>query len=309
MDNMNKLIPVSQNYIAFFLTFGCNLHCPYCINEHSESGAKKSGVKMMIAEDWILATNRFVLRGELPITLQGGEPTLHKGFYQIVSEVDKTIKMDLLTNMLFDVDEFIKRVPVWRFDRTAPYSPIRVSYHPGQNDIDDLKAKTLKLLEKGYKVGVFAIDHPDEEIKKNILKAELKCKEVGIDFRLKEFLGDWEGQLYGTYKYDGCVNRSIFKTCDCRTSEILVNPAGYIFRCHSDLYKNRTPIAHILDEDLQLGHLEQFRQCDYYGDCNPCDVKVKTNRFQIFGHTSVQIKNIRQRAININANCVKGRNL
>ena len=33
-----------------------------------------------------------------------------------------------------------------------------------------------------------------------------------------------------------------------------------------------------------------MRPCDVYGHCNPCDIKVKTNRFQEFGHTSVQIE-------------------
>jgi hypothetical protein len=251
----------------------------------------------MSAAEWIRAADRLVLRDDLPLTLQGGEPTLHKGFYQIVREVDQQIKMDLLTNMGFDVEEFIKNVPVWRFDRIAPYAPIRVSYHPGQNDMDDLIVKTLKLLDKGFRVGIFGINHPNAEINKSVLKAAQKCAEVGIDFRLKEFLGEWNGQLYGTYKFDGCVSGSDMKSCECRTSEILVNPKGYVFRCHSDLYKNRTPIAHILDEEFDPSTLEQFMQCDYYGDCNPCDVKVKTDRFQVFGHTSVEIKNIRQHTI------------
>ena len=55
----------------------------------------------------------------------------------------------------------------------------------------------------------------------------------------------------------------------------------------------RDPIGHILDEDLTEAHIGLFKECRYYGKCNPCDVKVKTNRFQIFGHTSVEIRNIK----------------
>ena len=36
----------------------------------------------------------------------------------------------------------------------------------------------------------------------------------------------------------------------------------------------------------------KFRPCEVYGHCNPCDIKVKTNRFQVFGHTSVEIRGI-----------------
>ena len=33
-----------------------------------------------------------------------------------------------------------------------------------------------------------------------------------------------------------------------------------------------------------------FRDCNRFGECNPCDVKLKNNRFQQFGTCSVTIK-------------------
>jgi len=90
----------------------------------------------MSPDKWIIAANRLALRPDLPLTLQGGESTLYPGFYRLVNEVKKEIKMDLMTNLMFNVDEFIHNVPVERFLREAPYAAIRVSYHPGQNDID-----------------------------------------------------------------------------------------------------------------------------------------------------------------------------
>ena len=150
-----------HNYVAFFLTLACNLQCPYCINLHG-AGSRYQRAKRanLTAEEWIKSANRLVLRDDLPLTFQGGEPTLHNGFYKIVNEVKKEIKMDLLTNMVFDVEEFIKNVPIWRFLREAPYAAIRVSYHPGQNDINDLIKKTLKMQEasRTYGVGVKSVD-------------------------------------------------------------------------------------------------------------------------------------------------------
>ena len=52
------------------------------------------------------------------------------------------------------------------------------------------------------------------------------------------------------------------------------------------------PIRPKQDHNFDEKKIEEFRPCEFYGDCNPCDVKVKTNRFQIFGHTSVEMKNI-----------------
>jgi sulfatase maturation enzyme AslB (radical SAM superfamily) len=284
-----------HNYVAFFLTLKCNLRCPYCINLHSGgSRYEKAQRKQMNAEEWVNAANRLVLRDDLPLTLQGGEPTLYKGFYRFVNEVKEEIKMDLLTNLSFNVDEFTKNVPLWRFKREAPYASIRVSYHPGQNDIEDLVKKTFQLQDSGFRVGIYGILTPDEEMKKHILETMDNCLKRGIDFRTKEFLGAWEKTLYGTFKYDGAVHGKHMKHCECRTTEIIVDPGGYVYKCHSDLYNGRGPMAHVSDEGFNAAALDTFRDCSSYGDCNPCDVKVKTNRFQIFGHTTVEIRNVRE---------------
>ncbi|MDA8140275.1 MAG: radical SAM protein [Desulfobacteraceae bacterium] len=293
--NLGPIIPkADHNYVAFFLTLSCNLKCPYCINLHDHvHRIDQARRKMMTADEWISAADRLTLRDDLPLTLQGGEPTLHKGFFRIVNEVKPEIKMDLMTNMMFDVRQFIENVPTWRFDRQAPYAPIRVSYHPGQNDIEDLIRKTFKLQDAGFRVGLYGIAHPDATIAKHIQDVQARCLKLGIDFRTKEFLGFHEDKLYGTFKYDGSINGAAHCACECRTTEIIVDPSGNVFRCHSDLYKGRLPIAHILDADFNEESIDVFRSCQNFGDCNPCDVKVKTNRHQIFGHTSVEIRDIR----------------
>jgi len=281
-----------HNYVAYFLTLSCNLRCPYCINLHG-NGLKSGKKASLTPEEWIQAANRLTLRDDLPLTLQGGEPTIYKGFYKIVNDVKEAIKMDLLTNMSFDADEFIRNVPLRRFTREAPYAPIRVSYHPGQNDIEELIKKTFKLQDAGFKIGIYGILHPKEELKQHILETKERCLKLGIDFRTKEFLGEWEGTLRGNYKYEGSVGGAGTKYCECRTTELIVGPDGHIYRCHGDLYNGRTPVAHISDADFNEEQMDKFRGCRHYGACNPCDVKIKTNRFQIFGHTSVEIKNVK----------------
>jgi MoaA/NifB/PqqE/SkfB family radical SAM enzyme len=289
---MKAIIPKDQhNYVAFFLTLACNLACPYCINRH-DAAHPPAGRSHMSADDWIAAANRLVLRPDLPLTLQGGEPTLYTGFYRFVNEVKPDIKMDLMTNLMFDVDAFIRNVPVWRFTREAPYAAIRVSYHPGQNDLDDLIAKTASLHQAGFRVGLYGIEHPDLQLRAHILAAQKRCLALGLDFRLKEFLGEHGSTMYGTFKYAGCVASKHLRRCECRTTEIIVDPAGYVYKCHADLYNGRNPIAHILDAGFNEDCIDEFRGCSHYGTCNPCDVKVKTNRFQVFGHTSVEIRNI-----------------
>ena len=200
--------------------------------------------------------------------------------------------MDLMTNMMFDAHEFVRKAPLWRFDRKAPYAPIRVSYHPGQNRIEELILKSRILQDAGFRVGLYGILHPDPAISRHMRDVQENCLAQGIDFRVKEFLGCHDSKLYGTFKYEDSVMSSLRRHCRCRTTELLVDPEGAVFRCHADLYQSRTPIAHILDADFNENSIDQFRSCQYYGTCNPCDVKVKTNRHQVFGHTSVEIKDI-----------------
>lgn len=279
-------LPENFNYIAAFLSFACTLRCSYCINHHGQDLVKK---RWMSAKDWIRGLNRIVPRADLPITLQGGEPTVHKHFYDIIRGIDPGHPIDLLTNLEIDLDEFMRCIPPDRIKRASPYASIRVSYHKGQQDFFVLLKKVRYLLDHGYSVGVWGVDHP--EYHDHTMLVGKMAADMGIDFRLKEFLGPYNGRHYGTMRYPEAVNAQQLRHCDCRTSEFLIDPAGFIFRCHSDLYANRFAIGHILDrEPPKL--LGQWVACEAFGKCNPCDIKIKFNRFQEHGHSSVEIRNI-----------------
>ena len=279
-------IPKTYNYIAAFLTLACNYRCSYCIN-YFESG--KFAKLAISGKDWVKGLNRIASRNDLPITLQGGEPSIHKDFIYILNNIEPAFKIDILTNIQFDVDKFIKEVSPKRLKRDAPYASIRVSYHPQVMDMDETFSKVLKMQEAGFSIGIWGVVHPTQ--KDTIIEAMERARKIGIDFRTKEFLGDYSGELYGTYRYEGACDKKFRKQCLCRTTELIIGPSGAVYRCHSDLYEGRTPIGSILDPEFELKDI--FRPCSWFGHCNPCDIKVKTNRFQQFGHTSVEIKDIR----------------
>lgn len=286
-DNEQKLpdieVPKSCNYIGIFLTLCCNLNCSYCINRYNDLALPR---QILSAADWIQGLNRLQSRSDLPVTLQGGEPSLHPGFYDIINGIRPDLNIDLLTNLQFDEQEFMQKVVSSRLKREAPYASIRVSYHPESMDFDVLRGKVLCLLDGGYSVGVWSVAHPAWEEKLTLVQE--KCLSAGIDFRLKEFLGNYNDRFHGTYFYPDAVNGAFNGEVECRTSELLVAPNGNIHRCHSDLYSGRASIGNIVDPTFKIR--DGFRSCSYFGHCNPCDVKTKTNRFQEFGHTSVEIR-------------------
>lgn len=287
-------IPESFNYIAVFLTFSCQLRCSYCINHHGGDLVKG---RRMSPKEWIDGLNRLQTRSDLPITIQGGEPTVYRGFYDVVNGIKHSIPIDLLTNLEIDIEEFARSIQPDRLRRESKYASIRVSYHHGQSDFTRLCAKVVGLQRKGFSIGVWEVGHP--EYYTDVLDRQHIANHMGIDWRIKEFLGPWKGKNYGTMRYDGAVNSNFLTTCDCRTSELLIDPSGNIFRCHSDLYSNRSSIGSILDDSFSSKDLGLWRSCSVYGKCNSCDIKIKTNRFQEGGHSSVEIKNIEERAIPI----------
>ena len=282
----NIALPQEYNYIAIFLTLGCQLKCSYCINimDYNRGGLAK-GRPAMSASDWITALNRIEATEELPLSIQGGEPTSHKEFYEIINGVNRP--MDLLTNAQFDVDTFCNRISPSKFSRKAPYASIRVSFHPEQMELSDTVNRVSTLHNRGYQVGVWMVEVPEQmEV---FSEAKYQFQRNGIDFRGKELLGEHKGVVHGHFKYPGAVDagKENLKSCLCRTTELLVAPDGSIHRCHSDLYNLRQGIGYILDESFLLDR--DYRFCPVFGDCSGCDVKIKTNRFQEHGHTSCEV--------------------
>lgn len=277
-------IPENYNYIACFLTFACNFKCHYCINRDSDFVPRR---KHLSGVDWINFIQNLDLmnRKDLPVTLSGGEPSCHKDFFYILENLDEKIPLDILTNLQFDLEKFVDVVKPERLDRKAPYANIRVSYHPEQCSWESLKKRVLFLMEKGFRVGVFAIDTPWQ--KEHIAACRENALNSEIDFRIKDLLGWVDGQLYGKFLYPAGLSRQKVKKVQCRTSELIVGPDGQVYRCHSDLYANRNAIATILAPNFQI--TDVYRNCLDFGLCNPCDLKIKYNRFQEMGHCSVQI--------------------
>lgn len=244
----------------------------------------------MSGSDWIKAINRLKLPTNCPITLQGGEPTVHKDFVEIVNGVRPDIPIDILTNFERPLEDWLYNIDPDRLRRNAPYANIRISWHKGQHELESLLYKAREAQRRGYNVGIWSVLHPD--YKDEVIKAQHVAQALGIDFRLKEFLGPHKGEVYGTFRYANAVDSHDLRYCDCRTSELLVAPDGYIYRCHSDLYASRLPIGHVLQEENPL--VGQWVPCAVFGKCNSCDIKLKNNRFQQSGHSSVEIRNISQ---------------
>lgn len=352
-------LPDTLNYVGVFLTLECNLGCSYCINDPQQTGQReilfpvkaKSLRKCLAPAEWVRALNRIPHRKDLPITLQGGEPMLYwssKGLGMILPETQHYF--DLLTNFALPPKVFAHNLngQQRKLQRGAPYPSIRVSYHAEEMNriwrgqgFAELVNRCERLRDYGFcispvkadsDVGIYMVAHPE-----NHVTAEMEAIYTGrVPFETKEFLGIYEGKLHGHYLYPfstDLIARRIYHStlsCECRTTELLIDPLGFVWGCHYYLYQSwiaggpvgefeeleaqgfrylecgasifagnhLTPIGHMLDPCFSMADLESFRECHHYGRCIGCDTKIKNDRFQSYydqgiAHTSVKIRNIR----------------
>lgn len=351
-------LPESLNYIGLFLTLDCNLNCSYCINDPQQAGRRASifpiqstDIKSMSPELWAAGLARIPFSPELPITLQGGEPMLYwkgQGLGLLLEQTPHYF--DLLTNFAMQPEHFVRnlRGQIKKLQRDAPYPSIRVSYHAEEMNrawkdrgFAELVDRCAALGDLGFRVspvkaesdvGIYMVAHPE-----NRVTAEMESiYRNRVPFETKEFLGVHDNTLYGHYLYPystdliarGFAENTL--SCECRTTELLLDPLGFVWGCHFYLYQSWerggpkqqfaalakrdfafsecgdalfageafAPAGHLLDPGFSMAALEEFRPCSHYGRCIGCDTKIKNDRFQSYydkgvAHTSVQMRNIR----------------
>jgi len=270
------MIIKDYNYIAVYLTFACDNACPYCITRIDGLVGRET----VPARDWINLFNAMKISEDVPITLQGGEPTIYPEFYEMMAGVELNKTFNLMTNLNFDPKEFMRKINPGIFNRQAPFPSIRVSYHVGQVDREVIIKKLKVMTDAGYSIGLYMLDHPSwrEEIK--IVRE--KCQQKGIDFRLKDYL---DRSIDVTkFKYHYVQDRKVW----CKNSDLIISPDLSVYKCHYDLYSNLNPLFNFRDSYPAVVE-PKWAFCTYPTKCNPCDVKIKNSRFQQWGHCSVEI--------------------
>lgn len=290
---MKKIVlPNEYNYIAAFLTMRCNLNCRFCLNAFNKN-FDRLGFDESSGEEWVNGLNKIDSRENVPVTLCGGEPFLHRDFIYIINNLKPELNIDLLTNLQWGekgIERFVKEINPQRLKRNSPYASIRVSYHPEEMGNGEKLVKNAELLHNaGFSIGIWSILYPSQQQLSGINQMQFRCRDAGIDFRLKEFTGKFKGKLYGDYsKYPNSSFQGYTRACECKTSELLISSDMKAYRCHRDLFAKNGNIGSLKDEEFNIS--KEFRKCNNYGQCHPCDVKVKTNYKQELGNTSVEIK-------------------
>jgi hypothetical protein len=266
---MNKIIlPEEYNYIGVFLTMRCNYNCPYCINWKIYSKYKEVDSKY-----WIENLSR--IKTDLSVTLCGGEPSLYAGFYNIINQIPQFI--DILTNLSFDVHDFIKNVNPDKFNNSRSFAPIRASFHATSKDgiwinLSSVLEKIRLLMQSGFRIGLYCVD-----CEENKYAIEQLRKINWLDFQLKPLLDNTVKNIIEPHPVL------------CATREVFLSPDGQRYNCLRDMFKQQNSFGLLADMD-KIEY--EYKDCLTGNECHPCALKIKRDRFGIYGYQANVIKKV-----------------
>lgn len=166
----------------------CNYRCSYCV-VHNESAQFLTLDVPKWREIW---TRIFKLYGCCQVRFAGGEPTIYPDFINLVSMILEMHTVDITTNLSFDVEEWIKKVP-------SEGIAISGSLHLEHQTPEEFLKKLLILREKGNQlISASLVAYPPDVHRVEAIR-ELFEKN-NVLFKIIPFNGVYNGARYpGAY--------------------------------------------------------------------------------------------------------------
>ena len=165
----------------------CNYKCVYCsvrLFEHVRENIADNKSIDEIADSWKKIYDKY---GASRIRLTGGEPSIYPNFFEIVKELSKYHRLQLGTNLSFDVNKFCD------FSNSEMIR-VDASLHSEYVDLEDFIKKIEVLKKNKYKVSVSYVAYPD--FIKNIANVKKIIENMNIPFLVHPFSGIYNGKVY-----------------------------------------------------------------------------------------------------------------
>jgi len=254
---MDKPVLENQLYASCDIHLDCNYRCPYCFYEGEWEEHKKRNIYIP-ADEWLKCWDRIYEEyGSLHIDISGGEPFIYPSFLELISELSRMHLLGIITNLSWDVDDFVKKI-----------SPDRVklhpSFHPYCTESRTFLQKLIILRDNGFEVSATCVGyHP---LLNNMLKYKSEFGKKGFYFSVLPFNGIYRGvnypqgytpsekELVAVVLNEPSAKEYVLerkttkgKLCSAGHKYIRVHPEGAVYRCaHSDSMGN------IISRDFRL---------------------------------------------------------
>jgi MoaA/NifB/PqqE/SkfB family radical SAM enzyme len=240
----------------------CNYRCPYCLYPWEVKEIAEAH-RDCTAEQWISFWRKlFEKHGSFEITLTGGEPSVHAGFFDFVEKVGEWHRLRVNTNLSWDVEEALRR---WRPGRLV----FSASFHPQFAKAEDYLAKASRLRRAGFDISTLIVAYPpafDE------LSAYAdRFKNAGLTVAFNPFNGAYNGKIYPAAYGEAekawltartKQDKEVFqyklgrspkgRMCDAGSKYFRAYPNGDVFRCAPVIEMGHRPLGNIKDPDFRL---------------------------------------------------------
>ncbi|MCB4791206.1 MAG: tetratricopeptide repeat protein [Elusimicrobia bacterium] len=186
-----KLAPY-RVFITWGMHYECNYKCSYCYTPKPGQKDFKKDIKHIasypgtekIIDAWKNVSMKY---GACRIRLDGGEPSVYPDFIRLVKELSNFHKLQINTNLSFNINKFIKEID-------PKNVRIDASIHPEFMNIEEFAANLNKLKERGFKViGVF-VGYPPYVDRVDSYKRKLD--EIDVPFIIHPFSGSLNDKKY-----------------------------------------------------------------------------------------------------------------
>ncbi|MDP2431215.1 MAG: radical SAM protein [Pseudomonadota bacterium] len=253
-------------YVA--LTTACNFHCAYCTFDRTmyqvRGQRSRIGFPMLAPDEWIRALNGVANRPDYLI-FTGGEPTLHRGFADILKGLEGyAVKVN--SNLDFDVDVFADALGRGSRRIESCY----LSYHPEYHAPDSYAVRVAKLREAGIcrriVVNVMARDNGATAItEQETVATAMAGLGLEVDFGRTDLPEEYLQSAF-------LLQRRVL----CDPGHIVIAPNGDVYDCFSKMYLRLEARANLLTRARAANFAEINRDwipCERFGQCNPCQEK------------------------------------
>lgn len=263
-----------------YLTARCNFACDYCIQKGliAPGAVRRPWARYdeLSGAQWVQSLNALPVRPEHTLILTGGEPTIHRDFFEIATGLDG-YRLDLTSNLSFDVGEFARRM---RAAGKTFYSSFH-TYHPKFMDAETFVRKALELRDSGViENPVFSLLNLDEfphfrddEHDRNLDTFRDFATKLGLAFQRNEFRGNHMGAPF--LHEDKHEMR-------CTSGWVNFAPNGDIHNCQYHLEISKNVFGNITDVQScrPLPAFGEFFGCSDFGFCDPCHENSGRGAFQ-----------------------------
>ena len=260
--------------LIWLITYKCNYNCSYCINKK-----RRRDLAEVENADLFLRNIEKKLGKNWEFVIFGGEPFLHKNFFEIVRGLVKLgHRVTIFTNFSINAekiirfielagdkfnsifaslhleytnpDEFLKKILIIEKSFPALRKHLFITSVTTDKALPRLEKIKKKFFERGYQFYTQLHRYPDQTLFSSFGKQKKIIERISKKYNLKPF--QKQAELYGTYGADPSDLSFKGQKCWAGCRYFYMLPNGAASRCLPSIKEEVGYLGNILKKDFRL---------------------------------------------------------